>query len=64
MKDLTNNKRIDNVEVSKSGNGYNLYYEVDGQPCNVTGEFYIDKDNVLHHDALVGDEEIEIKVQL
>lgn len=62
---ITNNNRIDNVEVTKAGVGMNLYYELDGKGYNITGEFWIDKKNVLHHDALdANGEEIEILVQL
>lgn len=64
--DITNNLRIDNVEVTKSfGTGLNLYYECDGKPYNITGEFWIDRKQVLHHTH--EDEngtEIEILVQL
>ena len=47
--DITNNPRIDNVTVDKAGLGLNLYYELDGVPYNVTGEFWIDRKQVLHH---------------
>lgn len=64
-KNITNNPRIDNVELSKAGLGFSLDYELDGVPANVTGEFYIDKDSILHHDALDKDgNEVEILVQL
>ena len=63
--DITDNPRIDNVEVTKAGTGLNLYYELDGHPYNVTGEFYIDSHSVLHHDITDEDgEEIEILVKL
>lgn len=67
MKNLTNNKRVNNVECTKDGNqGITLYYEIDGKPFTVTGEFYIDKNGVLHHSAIDPtneNEEIEIMVQ-
>lgn len=42
-------KRIDNVTVSKNGRSINLYYEFDGKPVEVDGEFYIDKEGYLRH---------------
>lgn len=63
--DITNNPRIDNVTVDKAGLGLNLYYELDGVPYNVTGEFWIDRQQVLHHTAIdANDEEIEILVKI
>ena len=63
--DITNNPRIDNVTVDKAGLGLNLYYELDGIPYNVTGEFWIDRKSVLHHTAIdANDEEIEILVKI
>ena len=67
MKDLTNNPRIQNVECTRDGHqGITLYYELDGVPCAVSGEFYIDKHGVLHHtvaDPKDEAKEIEILVQ-
>lgn len=64
-KDKTNNQRVQNVEVTKASNGLNLYYELDGKSVNVTGDFYIDDKNILHHTAIDDEEnEIEIKVEI
>ena len=67
MKDLTNNRRIQNVEYTRDGHqGVTLYYELDGVPSSVSGEFYIDKQGVLHHtvtDPKDETNEIEIMVQ-
>ena len=67
MKNLTNNPRVDNVECTRDGHqGISLYYEIDGIPFNVTGEFYIDRKGVLHHyaaDPKDENNEIEILVQ-
>lgn len=57
----TNSKRVDNVELTKGGYGNDsLYYEVDGVPYTVTGEFYIDKQGILHHQH---DDDIEVTVK-
>lgn len=59
--------RIENVKVSKAGQGLNLYFELDGVPYDVTGEFFIDSKQILHHS--VEDEngneiaEVLVKVQ-
>lgn len=64
-KDITNNERVQNVSVDIAGNGLNLYYELDNTPSNVTGEFFIDKQSVLHHIAIdANDNEVEILVKL
>lgn len=67
MKNLTNNPRVDNVECTREGHqGITLSYEIDGKPYEVTGEFFIDRNGVLHHSAIdPSDEtkEIEILVQ-
>ena len=63
--DITNNPRIDNVTVDKAGLGLTLYYELDGVPYNVTGEFYIDRKGIMHHTAVDANEEmIEILVKI
>lgn len=63
--ELTNNNRIDNVEVTKVSSGLNLYFELDGVPTTVTGEFHIDNKNILHHTAIDAEgNEIEVLVKL
>ncbi len=46
---ILDTNKIDNVTVSKNGRSINLYYEFDGKPVEVDGEFYIDKNGYLHH---------------
>lgn len=50
---ILDTNKIDNVILSKNG-GYsiNLYYEFNGIPVEVDGQFYIDKDGYLHHSHL------------
>jgi len=55
-------KGIANIEVSKSGMGYDLTYTVYGKPVCVTGEFFIDKNGYLHHEDATTGEEIKVKV--
>lgn len=55
---------IEVLEVGKAGNGLYIQYEIDGNQYECTGEFYIDKDGVLHHTHIMPDgEEIEITYQ-
>lgn len=37
------------IELHKRGNIVDLSYEADGVQTNVSGEFYVDKHNNLHH---------------
>lgn len=70
MKNLTKNKRVTDVDVCKSGNGLHLEWRIDGKQFSADGEFWIDKDNILHHSTpdpedWENDEKcIEILVQL
>lgn len=44
---------IENVECTRDGHqGITLSYDLDGYHAEVTGEFYIDKDGMLHHTAI------------
>lgn len=52
---------IEIIEVGRSGLGHYIQYEIDGTQYECSGEFYIDKDNVLHHTHIMPDgEEVEI----
>lgn len=64
--DISNNPQITNVEVSKAATGLNLYFEFDGKPYIVTGDFYIDRQQVLHHTVVDenGNELTEVLVKL
>ena len=46
---IVSTERISNVMLSKHGYGHDcLYFEFDGRPVEVDGEFYIDSDGYLH----------------
>lgn len=53
---------VTDVELTKGGYGHDtLVYFADGEEIEVTGEFYVDKDGMLHHTHTFEDgEEIEI----
>ncbi len=58
------NHEIEIIEVGKSGDGLYLQYEIDGTQYDCTGEFYIDKNGVLHHTHIMPDgEEVEVTYQ-
>lgn len=51
FKDVTNNKRVEVISVNRSGLGLSICYEIDGVEYSVDGEFYIDRNSILHHTA-------------
>lgn len=58
--------KIEDVELLKGNyhQGDTLTYTADGKDVAVTGEFYVDGDNVLHHTHEFEDgTEIEIKIK-
>lgn len=60
---VINDKRVDNVHYNRKTE--TLRYTFNGEQYNVTGEFYIDNDDVLHHTHYTQDEqEIEIGIKL
>lgn len=56
--------RIEDIALTKRSNGSdNLQYTADGKNFEVDGEFYVDKNNNLHHTHLFEDnEEMEIVI--
>lgn len=63
--DLTNNSKVEIIDVTKAGTGLNLHYIIDGREVNMTGDFYIDRHDVLRHtDNDANDNEIELLIKL
>lgn len=53
------------IDLVKSGLGFSLLYRVDGEEFSVDGEFFVDKNNYLHHQHICTDgTELDIKVKL
>ena len=67
MATIINDPRIEDIELEKHGYGPGDYlsWSYQGNNYYSQGEFYVDKDGVLHHTFITPDteEEIEILVQ-
>ena len=66
MNEKTSEKSIENVELLKGSynQGDTLSWSYGGKDYSATGEFFIDKDNILHHTFVTPDgDEIEIETK-
>lgn len=64
---VSNNPRVEINSVCKSGTGLSINYSIDGIDNIVTGDFYIDRHDVLHHlaaDPKNEEEDVELLIKL
>lgn len=56
---------VEDVELEKGGYGHDtLSWVLDGEYQDCTGEFYVDKDGILHHTAIAPNgDEVEITIK-
>ena len=57
--------KVEDVELMKAGYGYDtLTWVLDGEEQSCTGEFYVDKEGMLHHTAIAANgDEVEITIK-
>ena len=57
--------KVEDVELMKAGYGHDtLTWVLDGEEQSCTGEFYVDKEGMLHHTAIAANgDEVEITIK-
>ena len=57
--------KVEDVELTKAGYGHDtLTWVLDGEEQSCTGEFYVDKEGMLHHTAIAANgDEVEITIK-
>lgn len=56
---------VEDIELMKAGYGHDtLAWVLDGEEQSCTGEFYVDKNGMLHHTAIAANgDEVEITIK-
>lgn len=56
---------IEDIELMKAGYGHDtLTWTLDGEEQSCTGEFFVDKNGMLHHTAIAANgDEVEITIK-
>ena len=57
--------KVEDIELMKAGYGHDtLTWVLDGEEQSCTGEFYVDKEGMLHHTAIAANgDEVEITIK-
>ena len=57
--------KVEDIELTKAGYGHDtLTWVLDGEEQSCTGEFYVDKEGMLHHTAIAANgDEVEITIK-
>jgi len=57
--------KVEDIELMKAGYGHEtLTWVLDGEEQSCTGEFYVDKEGMLHHTAIAANgDEVEITIK-